>query len=108
MNEPAHKENEKAPATPLELMTRRSKAMLLTERLLRLAAALTTLGLAFLALSWSGLWLEIGAPWRVVGVALFAQAALHRQRRRDAHRHRLRAARRGGRQRTASRRFAGG
>jgi uncharacterized protein (TIGR02302 family) len=76
MNEPAHKENEKAPATPLELMTRRSKAMLLTERLLRLAAALTTLGLAFLALSWSGLWLEIGAPWRVVGVALFAQAAL--------------------------------
>ena len=76
MNEPARKENDKPPATPLELMTRRSKTMLLAERLLRLAAALATLGLAFLALSWSGLWLEIGAPWRIVGVALFAQAAL--------------------------------
>ena len=62
MNEPARKENEKPPATPLELMTRRSKAMLLAERLLRLGAALATLGLAFLALSWSGLWLEVGAP----------------------------------------------
>jgi uncharacterized protein (TIGR02302 family) len=76
MNEPARKENEKHPATPLELMTRRSKAMLLAERLLRLGAALATLGLAFLALSWSGLWLEVGAPWRIVGVGLFAQAAL--------------------------------
>ncbi|HEY8070904.1 MAG TPA: DUF4175 family protein, partial [Methylocystis sp.] len=76
MNEPARKENEKPPATPLELMTRRSKAMLLAERLLRLGAALATLGLTFLAVSWSGLWLEVDAPWRIVGVALFAQAAL--------------------------------
>jgi len=76
MNEPAEKKVAKPPATPLELMARRSKAMLLAERLLRLGAALTTLALAFLALSWSGLWLEVGAPWRILGVALFAQVAL--------------------------------
>jgi uncharacterized protein (TIGR02302 family) len=77
MNEPAEKKKRaKTTVPPLELLARRSKAMLLAERLLRLGAALATLGLAFLALSWTGLWVEVGATWRIVGVALFAQAAL--------------------------------
>jgi len=76
MTRPAPKRNDKPAATPLELMARRSRVMLLAERLLRLGAALATLALSFLALSWSGLWLEVGAPWRILGVALFAQGGL--------------------------------
>jgi hypothetical protein len=50
--------------------------MALTERLLRLGAALSSLALAFLALSWSGVWLEAAAQTRMGGVALFALATL--------------------------------
>ncbi|QGM44879.1 TIGR02302 family protein [Methylocystis heyeri] len=60
----------------LELMARRSQRMLLAERALRLGAALASLALFFLALSWSGIWLEVGPLFRVIGVALFGQAAL--------------------------------
>ena len=74
MTRPAPKRNDKPAATPLELMARRSRVMLLAERLLRLGAALATLALSFLALSWSGLWLEVGAPWRILGVALLHRA----------------------------------
>ena len=56
-------------------MARRSAGALLAERLLRLGAALGSLGLFFLALSWSGLWLEVGVFWRIAGVSLFAICA---------------------------------
>jgi uncharacterized protein (TIGR02302 family) len=70
------KKAERPAATPLDAMARRSRAMLLVERFWRLGAALVTLGLFFLALSWSGLWLDVGPLWRVAGVALFFQAAV--------------------------------
>ncbi len=60
----------------LEIMARRSRAMLLVERALRLGAALAALALFFLALSWSGIWLHTGPLARMIGVALFLQAAL--------------------------------
>ncbi len=73
------KRREKDPkpaATALDVAIRRSAAMLLAERLWRLGAALATLALAFLALSWTGLWREVGPLWRMFGVAVFAQVAL--------------------------------
>ena len=76
MNDPARTDDKSPAPTPLEIMARRSRTILLAERLLRLGAGLGVLVLAFLSLSWSGLWLEVGAPWRILGVALFAQAAL--------------------------------
>jgi len=60
----------------LDVMARRAARGLLAERLLRLGAALGSLVLAFLALSWSGLWLEVGAFWRIAGVSLFVGLAL--------------------------------
>ena len=63
-------------ATPLDIAVRRSVAMLFAERLWRLCVALSTLALAFLALSFAGLWREVGPHWRMLGVAVFAQAAL--------------------------------
>ncbi len=60
----------------LDAMARRAAGALLAERLLRLGAALGSLLLAFLALSWCGLWLELGAAWRIAGVLLFASLAL--------------------------------
>ncbi len=56
-------------------MARRAARALLAERLLQLGAALGSLGLAFLALSWTGLWLELGASWRIAGVSLFGGLA---------------------------------
>ena len=50
--------------------------MLLLERLARLGAALATLALAFLALAWSGVFVEAGAAARIAGVSLFALGAL--------------------------------
>lgn len=59
----------------LDSMARRAAGALMAERLLRLAAALASLVLFFLALSWTGFWLEVGAPSRVAGVSLFALCA---------------------------------
>ncbi|MCC3245565.1 TIGR02302 family protein [Methylocystis sp. WRRC1] len=59
----------------LETMLRRSAAAILAERLWRLGAALATLGLFFLALSWIGLWRAVSVEARVAGVALFGFAA---------------------------------
>jgi len=65
----------KSEPTLLDVMVRRAAGALLAERLLRLGAALGSLGLFFLALSWSGLWLEVGASWRSAGVSLFVLCA---------------------------------
>ncbi|HTO78358.1 MAG TPA: DUF4175 family protein, partial [Methylocystis sp.] len=66
---------EKPRPSLLDVMTRRAAGALLAERLLRLGAALGSLGLFFLALSWSGFWLEVGASWRFAGVSLLALCA---------------------------------
>jgi len=60
----------------LERLVRRSLTALAVERLARVAAALATLLFFFLAVSFSGLWLEIGATGRALGVGGFAVAAL--------------------------------
>ncbi|MBG0809075.1 TIGR02302 family protein [Methylosinus sp. H3A] len=60
----------------LERLVRRSLTALAVERLSRIAAGLATLLLFFLAVSFSGLWLEIGATGRALGVGAFAVAAL--------------------------------
>jgi uncharacterized protein (TIGR02302 family) len=60
----------------LERLVRRSLAALAAERLLRVGAALATLLLFFLAVSFAGLWLEVGPSLRATGVAAFAIAAL--------------------------------
>ena len=61
--------------TLLDVMARRATRALIAERLLRLGATLVSLALFFLAISWAGLWLEVGAPWRIAGVSLFALCA---------------------------------
>ncbi len=61
--------------TLLDVMARRAARALIAERLLRLGAALGSLALFFLAISWAGLWLEVGAPWRIAGVSLLALCA---------------------------------
>jgi uncharacterized protein (TIGR02302 family) len=62
--------------TALEASVRRARRTLALERALRLGAALATLGLLFLALSWSGLWLVSGVWGRIFGLALFGFLAL--------------------------------
>ena len=67
-----------APRSPL--LDRRlfqSKQALLVERLLRLAAALATLALFFVALSWLDLWRAAPVEARMVGVGLFGFLALY-------------------------------
>lgn len=71
---PSEDESEASPA--LELLVRRSLAAIAVERLARVAAGLATLALFFLAVSFSGLWQEIGATARALGVGGFALAAL--------------------------------
>ncbi|PWB83895.1 MAG: TIGR02302 family protein [Methylocystaceae bacterium] len=65
-----------ARSAALERLVGRSLAMLAFERAWRILVALLTLLGFFLALSWAGLWLEIGASGRVFGVVGFAAAAL--------------------------------
>lgn len=60
----------------LERMLRRSAVALLMERVWRVAVAVATLALFFLALSWLGLWREAGVEFRMTGVALFGAAAV--------------------------------
>lgn len=62
-----------APARPalLERLLRRSAAALAVERIWRVGAALLALVLSFLALSWSGVWLEVSPLWRIIGVVGF-------------------------------------
>lgn len=62
--------------TPLDVALRRSALAILAERLLRLGAALGTLALFFVALSWLGLWRALPVEARVAGVGLFGFAAL--------------------------------
>ncbi|HYA79857.1 MAG TPA: TIGR02302 family protein [Methylocystis sp.] len=50
--------------------------MLIVERAGRLGAALASLVLLFLAVSWSGLWVDAGVLTRMAGVALLGAAAL--------------------------------
>jgi uncharacterized protein (TIGR02302 family) len=67
---------EAPPGSPaLERLVRKSLAALAVERAARVAAALATLLLFFLALSFAGLWLEIGPTARLAGVLAFAAAA---------------------------------
>jgi uncharacterized protein (TIGR02302 family) len=61
----------------LEQALRRSALAILSERLLRLGAALATLALFFVALSWLGLWRAIPVEARLAGVALFGFLALY-------------------------------
>lgn len=60
----------------LEASLRRSVGALALERLWRLATALATLALAFLTLSWLGLWRAAPVEARVAGVALFGFCGL--------------------------------
>ncbi|CAN2535399.1 hypothetical+protein [Methylocapsa aurea] len=69
-------ENRKDVSPTLERLVRRSLAALAVERLSRVVAGLATLVLVFLAASFSGLWLEVGATGRALGVGGFALAAL--------------------------------
>ncbi|MEK4032703.1 TIGR02302 family protein [Methylocystis sp. IM2] len=64
------------PRSALDLALRRSALAILGERLLRLAAALATLALFFLTLSWLGLWRAAPLEARMAGVTLFGFAAL--------------------------------
>lgn len=65
------------PRSPrLETLLRRSALALVAERLWRLGAALATLGLLFLSLSWLGLWRAAPVEARMAGVAFFGFAAL--------------------------------
>jgi uncharacterized protein (TIGR02302 family) len=64
-------------ADALERALRRSALAILAERLLRLGAALATLALVFLTLSWLDLWRAVSAQARMAGVALFGFAALY-------------------------------
>ncbi|ATQ70495.1 TIGR02302 family protein [Methylosinus sp. 3S-1] len=59
----------------LERLVRRALAALALERGARVAAALLTLLLFFLALSFSGVWRELGPSLRMAGVAAFVAAA---------------------------------
>ncbi|WP_036294321.1 TIGR02302 family protein [Methylosinus sp. PW1] len=71
------KESDRSEASPtLEALVRRSLAALALERLARVAAGLATLLLIFLAVTFAGLWLGIGASARALGVGAFALAAL--------------------------------
>lgn len=63
-------------AETLERALRRSARAILAERLLRLGAALATLALFFVALSWLGLWPALPVEARMAGVGLFGFAAL--------------------------------
>ena len=64
-------------ARALDLALRRSVRAILIERLLRLGAALGTLALFFVALSWLGLWRALAVEARMAGVALFGFLALY-------------------------------
>jgi uncharacterized protein (TIGR02302 family) len=63
-------------AEALDAALRRSAQAMLTERLLRLGAALATLTLFFLTLSWIGLWGALPVEARITGVGLFGFTAL--------------------------------
>ena len=71
------------PASPNRgspLLARRLRAaanVLLLERIWRVGAALGTLALFFLALSWLGFWLEVGGIGRIIGALLFFQAGAY-------------------------------
>ncbi|WP_330083534.1 TIGR02302 family protein [Methylocystis iwaonis] len=64
-------------AGPLEYALRRSVTAILAERLLRLGAALVTLALFFVALSWLGFWRAVPVEARMLGVSLFGFLALY-------------------------------
>ncbi len=63
-------------AGELDHALRRSAIALVAERLLRLGAALATLALFFLTLSWLGLWRAVPVEARMLGVGAFGFAAL--------------------------------
>ncbi len=75
---PAGPDDMAAPKAPtlLDRLLFRSKQALLVERLLRLGAALATLALFFVALSWLDLWRPAPVEARMVGVGLFGFLAL--------------------------------
>ncbi|BDV36000.1 TIGR02302 family protein [Methylocystis iwaonis] len=64
-------------AGALEYALRRSATAILAERLLRLGAALVTLALFFVALSWLGFWRAVPVEARMLGVSLFGFLALY-------------------------------
>jgi uncharacterized protein (TIGR02302 family) len=77
MDHPTENEQRRPKADDaLETALARSARALLAERALRLCAALATLALFFLALSWLGLWRALPAEARMAGVGLFGFAAL--------------------------------
>jgi uncharacterized protein (TIGR02302 family) len=76
--EPRSDERREAPprSPALERLVRKSLAVLALERVARIGAALCVLLLVFVALSFAGLWLEIGPMARMAGVGAFAAAAI--------------------------------
>jgi uncharacterized protein (TIGR02302 family) len=75
---PSGSENNAAPKAPtlLDRLLFRSSQALVVERLLRLGAALATLTLFFVALSWLDLWRPAPVEARMAGVGLFGFLAL--------------------------------
>jgi uncharacterized protein (TIGR02302 family) len=76
INEPPAGEAREEGPNVLERLVRRSVATLIFERAWRIFVALCTIGLFFLAISWSGLWLEVGRFGRIFGLLCFAAAAI--------------------------------
>ncbi|MBY6243746.1 TIGR02302 family protein [Methylosinus sp. Sm6] len=72
----SHAPEPQSASPALERLVRRSLAALAVERATRVGAAAVTLALFFLALSFAGVWLELGPDLRMAGVAAFAAAAL--------------------------------
>jgi uncharacterized protein (TIGR02302 family) len=60
----------------LERLVRLSVATLIFERAWRIFVTLCTIALFFLAISWSGLWVELGRFGRILGLLCFAAAAI--------------------------------
>ncbi len=70
----AEKPSNKSPATPmrqLDLLVARARAVLVWEQFWRALVPVLAVAGLFVAVSFAGLWLEIGPLWRELGVGLF-------------------------------------
>ena len=69
--------SDRDPAAPaLQRLLRRAEQAILAEKAWRALLPLLIVIALFLTVSWSGVWLRVEPLWRMVGVAVFAAAAL--------------------------------